>query len=464
MKIRQSKRVKRQIKSAYERNGANKKRDKSANEIKDGAPSSVKLRSSNEYDGAKSENKRSYGERGENFDNAYVKDRDKNDKNENTGNLNTSISKKRSALQKMAEDRGICRFEVEGLNLARLLGTLGTRYGVTDVRVGGRQMRFSVSGKHRADVIALLDNLCYNYKIIKIEGGAPLVANLLKRVGLIVGIMLFATAAAVYPMIVTDVVFDGAYRAEAVDLLTASGIRKGAFIADGNFSALSKQLLALDGIAFASVRKTGTRVVVTLKEELAQVPEIGLSSGAVKAKKRAVVTRVIVKGGTAEVKYGDVVQAGDVLIGDYILVGEEKVTAPALGEVYGNVYYKRTAYFADNEIVKIEGESKSYTRTGIFGKTPEPPKSSFKEYTVYTEVAEYGFLIPYRIYRWTFTEIKAIQRENGRTEEQMKAEAYSALLEEIAAEGVVKEAVYDVARVDGGTEVTVVIVAEERIN
>ncbi len=355
-------------------------------------------------------------------------------------------------------------FEVEGMNFSRLINALNRETDLKNVSVKGRVLRFDARAKHCGKIIAILDRLWYDYKIIKVYGSAPLAFALAKRGGAVLGLICVVAALCLYPNFVTDISFSGEADQSVYDILESYGVKKGAFLTSFNESELESRLLALDGVAFASVTKSGTHVYVTVKPEQSPHDFVDVGGNPVIAKRLASVTRVVVYGGTAEVKYGDIVRAGDVLIGDYVTVGDQKVPASASGAVYGKIYYEKTLFFADVLNVREYGESRTFSKLSLLGSTPKPPEAPFKQYELSVTVQKNGFLLPFARYTWKYTEIKYVQKENTFSEEEMIERTRSAALTETAAEAVVL-ALYDtVTRATDGYHVKVIIETEERID
>lgn len=356
-------------------------------------------------------------------------------------------------------------FEVPSKGVGRLLTALGR-----EVRVKGEKdaeegmFRFSVSSRDKAKVVAICGCLCYNYKIIKEKGALLAVARALRRAGVAAGLVCSAVMIAVYPFFVTEVKFAGDDIAGVRDAVARSGVRKGAFLPSFGGDELERELLALDGVAFASVTKRGTHVTVEVRAERAEEHFVDIPTGAVTAKVTASVTRVVVTSGTAEVGYGDVVREGDVLIGAYVLSGEEKVPCPADGEVYGVTYRNHSRFFPDVVTEKVFGEVRRETRIAFGSRPPETPQSPFEDYVLEVSKVRNDLMIGYTLYTYTFTEVRAEERRNMLSDEEMRREAETELLLELPAGAKLMSVKSTSARGEGGVYVRVTAEAEERIN
>lgn len=355
-------------------------------------------------------------------------------------------------------------FRTDGLNRARLLTRLAEVATLKVLRSDSEELRFSVSSADKSKVVAILNSLCYDYIIIKEEGPFFSLLSCLRRAGIVAGIVCSVAALAVYPHLVTSVEATGEWNDDVSRILTENGISVGKLVWEFDGDEVERQLLELDGVAFASVSKRGTRVYVDVRTELDGEDFVDIGTQPVKATVRATVTRTVVFSGSALVEYGDVVNVGDELIGAYVTVGEEKVACPADGEVYGKTYRTHTKFFPDTENVAVRGRTKSYTRLSFFGKVPSAPASPFADYVLETSVWRNDFLLGYTKYTFTFHELTFVERQNTRTDDQMSAETYSELVATMPAEVNVLNRSFQVRKENGGTYVTVTVEAEERID
>lgn len=328
---------------------------------------------------------------------------------------------------------------------------------------------FWVDGKHLSKIIALLKNLCYDYKIVNIGGVLPKVASVLSRVGIALGSVVFALSLAMYTMHVesVDISFIGeeslSVKSDVQNLLDTYGVRKGVRFNSLDMNTLQGEISSLKDVAYASCTKEGNRIVILLKSSLGDEYVLDIDGSAVKAQKRAVVTRVVVEGGTAIKKYGDVVSVGDVVIDGYVEMGEDRISVEAKGYAYGIVYYETSRFFSAEEVVTSYGETKRMSRLSMFGKVPSIPQSPYERYTLKTSVEDFGFLVPIKIYTYEFCEIVESKNTCVLDVEDMKKEVYSSLLCEIDTTAKIRDVHYSIATSQNGTQVQALMEVEERI-
>ena len=378
-------------------------------------------------------------------------------------------NKYRNRISKIERKFGKTQIEIYGENAVKALSAISKIAKVEKVAVGKQSTSIFVESKQCHKIIALLQNLCYDYKIINIGGVSPAIFRSLTRAGLIVGIVLVAVAVWIYSSFVTRVsvrcegASDYALNAEISGILKEYGLKEGARLKSLDKSALEKAIMSLDGVAFASVSVNGTHVNVSYKTALKKEGFVQGNGKGVIASKRAVVTRVIAESGTAVKKYGDVVDVGDTLIEGYIEYGDSKIPVEARGYAFGKVYLKRTRFFANVESVEEVASCKKYTRYGMFGKTPKTPKSPFERYRLKTSVSDFSYLIPLKIYSYEFEEIREVERKNTLDDEQMKRAVYSDVVASLSESATVLDAYYEITKTEDGAYVTVTLEAEEII-
>lgn len=354
-------------------------------------------------------------------------------------------------------------FEVERRDAGRVFSAVSE---VTRLRAerGGAGVRFSVPAADRSKVVAICTSLCYNYKIIKEKGPLLFAAQAAGRAGIVLGTVAAAVLAAVYPMFVIRVEYTGDLIDGVAETVERSGVCEWTFLPGLDCEALERELLALDGVAFAAVTRRGTRVYVDVRAERHEDGILGIPAGNVTAKVSASVTRVIVRQGTAEVSYGDIVREGDVLIGAYVISGEEKVPCAADGEVYGLVSRTYTRFFPDTVLEKRFGRVERVSRISFGGRVPETPESPFENCIVETEAVRNGFLLGYTLYTFTFREVLVRESENTLSAEEMEKEASLDAVGGLPPGAEILSVTARTRKTDGGTVVTVAVQTEERID
>lgn len=359
--------------------------------------------------------------------------------------------------------------QINGKNASRALITISKICRVENVKNGDGFLRFSLDGKHLSKIIALLQNLCYNYKIVNIGGVIPQIASVLSRLGILIGIAIFTICFCVYSGYVGQVNIcyiggaDIALKREVDSILKEHGVQKGVKFAGISIDDIQDALSSLEDIAYADVRRAGNKLTVQLKGALHDDYVLDIDGSSVIARKRAVLTRVVVEGGTAVKEYGDIVDVGDVIIDGYAMYGDDKISTESSGYAYGIVYYEKARFFPSEEVDRQIVETKRYTRLGMFSKVPQAPKCPYENYTLHTSIEDFGFLLPLKIYTYEYCNISESIKSNNLNDDEMKSIVYSDLLCELSETVRIKDVHYEIAATQNGTTVRVLLEAEEII-
>lgn len=182
---------------------------------------------------------------------------------------------------------------------------------------------------------------------------------------------------------------------------------------DIDCSALEEALRTeFDDIIWASVRLSGTKMTIDIQENLITGQESSEEApkpqGAydIVADKGAVITSVVTRNGTPQVKAGSEVSAGDILVGSRLdiyndsneIAGSVYVTADA--DVYGQTQYVYEDSFLMQYNKKIQtGEGKSVYSLSIFSYQVQLPSMVKKKepYESYTESRQLAIAKDYYI-------------------------------------------------------------------
>ncbi len=380
----------------------------------------------------------------------------------------TFFARKKPVIE-LSKRLGRTRIFVEGSGGIRAVSAISKLYPVDSVSVKDAGVEFFIPSKHLQKTVALLNNLCYHYMIGGAQGVGVRMTRSLARVGFVAGLIIVLLAICVYPNFITSIdvnSIDGLTIGHTLyqsicDTLESNGIVKGK-TSRFDESEIEKSLLSIDGIAYAQVDRDGTHVSVAIKQELPN-EIVDIIGSKVTSSKRAAITRIVVESGTAVKKIGDIVDIGDTIIDGYVEYGDEHIPVEAKGYAYGKVYYKERVYFASTEIKKVYGDCKSIVKLSMFDKVPKAPNSPYENYECQVRVESYNFLLPFKIYTYTFYEITTIEQECSYTLEQMSDIVYSKMLEKLAPNTRVLDRVCEYVQEDNGIYVEVMLTVEEML-
>ena len=170
-----------------------------------------------------------------------------------------------------------------------------------------------------------------------------------------------------------------------------------------DLARLKREIGAIDGVSFASVKVVGTRLQVEVEEELPFTEPDPLSYKPIVASESAIVTRVVAESGTPRVSSGDRVEKGALLIEPVYAFTEGVSPAPARGEVWGRVTYMKELVLPAMTVEEVmTGERFRTHSVRLFGKTiraAEPcpyPSYRLEERLIYSS---FGVEVTERVYR-----------------------------------------------------------------
>jgi similar to stage IV sporulation protein len=128
-------------------------------------------------------------------------------------------------------------------------------------------------------------------------------------------------------------------------------------------------LTALPELGFLTINTQGG-VATVLVRERAEKPVIQNSAAPanIVARKNALITEVITTGGTAQVKAGDIVIEGQLLISGVTNLDKTLLLSRAEGEVYGRTWTNLAAVLPDSETKKVYTGEKTRKISLTFGK------------------------------------------------------------------------------------------------
>ena len=194
------------------------------------------------------------------------------------------------------------------------------------------QIFFTVKRKDVEKVFAIYPDVCYNVSIYspykaKRMGAVGLeraVVWIKNRIGLVLGGLLALAIFSYADGYIFDVEFTGAdvYKREALIALEEGGIQKFSPYTAKNVDLICAKLLALDGVEYCSVRKSGFKAVVELR--INSFREEKLVLGDMLCPRSGRILSITALKGTALKKAGDEVREGETLVGGFFQTTDGK--------------------------------------------------------------------------------------------------------------------------------------------
>ena len=176
---------------------------------------------------------------------------------------------------------------------------------------------------------AICKNMCYNKKIIKYSGLLAPLTFFIKKVGYLVGAVLFLVITAIANNLVLDVKVIGSgscFESQTKDIIYSQGVSKYSFFWDIDYKSLEREILVKSPrLSFVSVKKKGNVLVIDTALSSSEPEVLGKNACDLISSCDGVVEEITVLRGTALVSTGQRVKQGDVLVGAYLLGKDDSV-------------------------------------------------------------------------------------------------------------------------------------------
>ena len=254
------------------------------------------------------------------------------------------------------------RVEIRGVNIGKLYKILKKeQIPMLDIcRKDHKTLLFTTYCSKQKKLIALLANSCYNIDVIEYYGLKKSILFLKKRLGYVIGAIVFAFMITFSNFFITDIKIYGnssLSQKEITAFLKQNGVHNGTWITKVNPEQLSSSLSnEFDKISLVSIIKKGTSLIINIKEKQS-LTKSDQSFGDIVAEKNGTVLEISVMEGTAKVKVGDNFKVGDVLIkGSFNDIYGNPVSCNAQGQIKAKIAYTAT--------IDFEHVATKYVRTG----------------------------------------------------------------------------------------------------
>lgn len=244
------------------------------------------------------------------------------------------------------------------------------KISVYDITLGGDSFSCRVAWKNVKTFALLLQEEQIEYTLEQTR--FSLAAALKRRPFLIAGILIAFAMALVFGSFVYGVEITGnryVNTSKIESVLLANKVDGFAYKGKVDVERIKMDVVALDGVSFASVKIKGSKLYVDVKEELPTVLPEDENYAPVLSACSGVVTKVVTESGTPCVKVGDTVRSGDVLIAPVYTFTEGESAAPAKGEVWAKTTYKEEIVLSEISVEKqLTGKVFRSRSVAFFGR------------------------------------------------------------------------------------------------
>lgn len=186
------------------------------------------------------------------------------------------------------------------------------------LKAQGAKVSFCVKEEYVKKVFAIFKHRCYNVGIGSKSAKMRAKEALRRRIGLVVGAVLFfaASVAANFTVLKVKVAGDCAYLADdVIEIARSCGIRQWSACTNADIPSLEAKVLALDGVSFCSVKRRGSYVVIEVMSGGEDAEKCTYSD--LVSTEGGKLVRLVAISGTPLAEVGNEVARGDALIGAY---------------------------------------------------------------------------------------------------------------------------------------------------
>lgn len=334
-------------------------------------------------------------------------------------------------------------------------------------------IEFNIKSKDLETTKAILNAFSVDFQRVSYYGGVRAVDIIKRRAFMVIGLILGLVIVFFASQFVYKVEIDGNNRYNGVieRVLIDSGVSGVVYKGNLDTNALELRIIeCIPEVTNATVYIDGVVLkVATVTNETPNVP-IGADARILSAY-QAIVTRIYVSSGTANVSVGDSVKKGDILIEGHINTNKEDYQEPsdakyvpveAKGEVYGKVYYHKRIVLSDSAVISeytgnTEIRRDLYLGNMLIGKAHKKP---FENYSSGVSYEIIGFILPLKVVTTVYRETteRIVTREEYR--EWLLEKANDELISQMPMDAIIT----DTEIIEIGDTIDIYYEAEHRID
>ena len=332
---------------------------------------------------------------------------------------------------------GMISARAKGVNYAAFICAVNNAGIALDcLKRDGCEIYFVCDGAREREVARIAARYGMLLKVCKRRNATTRARAFVRHVGVWTALAAVTLSFIVARFFVFSVAVEGvspARAAEIYSVISAAGIDGVTAKSAIDLEQLEKLVAeSADDLAFAEAYIDGIKLVVNVREQIPQ-PAQEENVGEIVASTDAIVTRVEVSGGTALVKAGDTVRKGQILIEDYIVVGDpldpghKEIETVAEGDVYGRVWYVQRLN-VPLVVEKTVRTGREYSSSELLfnDKVLLPAKSAhgFDSWELGCVQKPLGSVLPLSLNTYTWYETEAVRVEVD--EAYLESEIYAA--------------------------------------
>ena len=210
------------------------------------------------------------------------------------------------------------------------------------LKVDGARITFCVEEEYVKKVFAIFAHRCYNVGIRRTSARKRIAAALKRRVGMVVGALIFVASAvaANFAVLKVKVTGDCAYLAEDIKAIASEcGVREWSLCSGADIPLLEARVLSLDGVSFCSVTRRGSYMIIEVMSGGDENTPVAYRDFVSPESGRLV--RIVAVSGTPMASEGEGIERGQKLIGAYA-EGEDGQRRACLAVGFADIEVSRT--------------------------------------------------------------------------------------------------------------------------
>ncbi len=325
---------------------------------------------------------------------------------------------------KKITDNSIIKIETSGLNFERFLNNLiQNNITISNVKKEDNIVVFETS-KSNLQILKKCDKY-REYKVIKTNGLVHFIEFIKKRfaifIGIIIAIILFF-ASQTFTFSINIMGVETINKELIYEKLKAFGVEKYTVVHRANSEIEDYLQNEIEQISIVSVNKVGTTILINIKEKLGNVQE---EKANLIAPENMLITNIEVFSGTTNVKVGDVVKKGDVLVYAYMYDGAgEIVNCEPVANIDADCWFSHTYNFKNTQIEKHKTGKTQIVANYFLGKTPLTSNKKECKFEMFDEYEKTyyisSFLLPIKVKKMIYSELEEIEVSHNFEEEKEK--------------------------------------------
>ena len=308
--------------------------------------------------------------------------------------------------------------KISGVNLSRIFKECeNQKIALYDVeRMDYKNIQFKVDLSQKDNIKQIAKTQKYRYQEVE-NFGINKVKNFARNhIGLLVGFAIFFAFLIFSTQFVWNIKIYGNQKVldeQIFEVLRQNNVEIGSFSRNVDIENLEKEILnSIDDISLCSIIKKGSSIVINIKEKLHSPDyENFQSEQDIIANCNMQINEIVVTQGTAKIRAGDSVKAGDVIVAGYFFdTNGQKVLCKANASIKATTWYSETVEFEkEKQVSKRTGKKTFDGYMTIFGQkfVVKNAKNDFENYETEQSV-KYVFnnnFLPVKYVKTTYYEI-----------------------------------------------------------